>query len=173
MKVALAKQFIGIAKGEHAEPEEAASVHTRTAAAGPKEAPGSEAAVAEPPKERKGLKQLVRKHKKTILGVKFRGLRFFLEKHMDYLLLFFGKNKAHVDLSSVLKIVNFQNKLELIFTNERPNLGMKYRDMGKSLWTNEYLESVQNILKNEKVEFELGYGQTQLALQDVDGLFTS
>ena len=78
-------------------------------------------------------------------------LQTFLLAHIDDILTFFGKKKTKLDLAFLSKIVNMQDKLEQIFPAERPDLGTKYRDIGTTLWTNDHLISVRNILVNEKL----------------------
>jgi len=48
---------------------------------------------------------------------------------------------------------------------------MKYDEIGKSLWTNEYLVNVRNILKTENINFDLGFDKSEQALHDVNNLF--
>ena len=48
---------------------------------------------------------------------------------------------------------------------------MKYDEIGKSIWTNEYLVNARNILKTEKIDLELGFDKSEFVLHDVNNLF--
>jgi len=95
-----------------------------------------------------------------------------MKRHTDFLLQFFGKTKHKVDIPFLSKVLNLEDRLKQIFVKDRPDLGMKYRDNGKSLWANDYLAHVKNILKSESVEFEVGFDQSDLVLNEVNLFFT-
>ena len=97
-------------------------------------------------------------------------MRSFLIKNMNDILCYFGKKANGLDMTFLTKIVNMQDKLEQIFPKERPYMGLKYRDVGTSLWSNHHLQNIRNILKTEKIEFDIRF-DSGLDLMDINNLF--
>ena len=47
---------------------------------------------------------------------------------------------------------------------------MKYVELGKTLWTNDHLTNMKNVLKTENIEFAIGFDHHN-HLQDINHLF--